>query len=750
MSIHVSWDHVTAVIAGCATATALLQCFLLVRLSRRTSTQKTERIALCVTILLSSILIFPNFQTSGLQLVCLLACVVGALELYLWRSSRSNPSKRDVPSTAIGTEEPPEISAQKSVSNNAIFATDSPSTTFPYLPLADGQIRLLRFSDIESSDGDILEFDLFHAKLSQRPPYVALSYSWGQRHEQGRATILVNGYRYEVSHNLLDVLHKLKENDISTIWVDAVSINQQDAIEKSREVTRMFAIYRTAQMVVIWLGLETGPQKDMDDLMIAMEDIERPMSQLNQYASVDTDLSALERLLSQPYWLRVWIIQEVAAAKQARIYWGSHIFDLRSLETLLRDRSDPGSHSSSHDLAQRVLSVRAACRAQQKPRLMDILAMTASSNTSVLRDKVYGLLGLASDWTDFVQEPNYSADVSENNLCREMTSNHIAWYSSADIIFLRSMNPHQNELPSWCPAYFHFQPNEFDKNLIPYVCGQDVNLGWERRRAFGQGSPTMNEIIPDTFITSGNRLILKGRRIGQITALGALMDDKAGLRSTHEHFAKGITDRDIGKAFRRLLLICHNQTFGVQPSSAFFSLLYALPDHVFQDRGHIKVKRWLDAHRTFFEAFGVKLSPDSDDYAFVARRAGRLSPASRVLPAWREYFSLNEDNTISRRGEHPLYPMLQSISSILDERMRLMYIHDQVLLGWAHRDAVPGDIVWHLEGCTLQAILRRSEELSREHGESIYKLIGHVYVDPVMASGRWMAKETGSRLVNIC
>jgi hypothetical protein len=490
----------------------------------------------------------------------------------------------------------------------------------------------------------------------------------------------------------------------------------------------------------------------MHELMAAAEDIERPASRLNHSNASDLKLYALERLLSQPYWARVWIIQEVAAAKQARIFWGSYIFDLRSLETLLRDRlAPPGNNHNSHDLAQRVISVSAACRAQQKPRLMDILAMTTSSNTSVLRDKVYGLLGLASDWTDFVQEPNYSTRVSEKTLCREMTSNHIAWYSSADIIFLRSTNPHQAELPSWCPDYFHFQPHEFDKNLIPYVGGKDVNLGWERRRAFGQGSPTMNEVVPDTFITSGDRLILKGRRIGRISALGPLLDEGPATSSSNEQFsAEDITDRDIGKAFRRLLLICHNQTFGIQPSAAFFSLLYALPDHVFQDRGHMRVKQWLDSHRTFFESFGVKLSPDSDDFSFIARRAGRLSPSSRVLPEWREFFSLNEDNTISRRGEHPLYPMLVSISSILEERMRLMYIHDQVLLGWAHRDAKPDDIVWHLEGCTLQAILRKSEELSEKHGESIYKLVGHAYVDPVMASGRWMAKETRSRLVNLC
>ncbi|KIW79009.1 hypothetical protein Z517_08849 [Fonsecaea pedrosoi CBS 271.37] len=622
----------------------------------------------------------------------------------------------------------------------------------PYEPLAEGQIRLLRFSDDEGSDSETLHFDLFHVKLSQRPNYVALSYSWGQDAAHDRVSIVVNDQRYGVSPNLADALRKLKQNEISTVWVDAICINQRDSIEKSREIVRMFAIYRMARLVVIWLGADTGPEEEMRELLRATADVEKPVNKQHHNGNPGSSLEALERLLSQRYWHRVWIIQEVAAAKRAKIFWGSYIFDLRSMEILIRERSRfsrEGEESSG--LAQEVLSVRNACRAQQKPRLMDILAMTSMSETSVLRDKVYGLLGLASDWADFVQEPNYSQAVSEHELCLEMTSNHINWYSSADIIFLRSVDPRQGELPSWCPDYFHFRPHQSDTNLIPYICGRDVNLGWERRRAFGQESPNMNEVIPDLFHVSGDTLTLKGTCIGRISALGTLVDEPVFSSRFSDRFSTSdITDPDIGKAFRRLLLICHNQTFGLQPSSAFFSLLFSLPDHVFQDKGYLQVKQWLERHRDLLWRFEVTLAPSSDEYAFISRRGGGLSPASKVLPEWREFFSLSEDNTISRRGEHPLYSMLRSMSLILDEHVRLMFIQDQALLGWAHRDAEPDDTVWHLEGCTLQAVLRKSPELSAARGQDMYKLVGHAYVDPVLASGRWMARESRSRLVNLC
>lgn len=736
----------STLVATSATVLAIWQCFLFLRCAQRPSTTRGEWVIQAASVTGSILTLLSVYEVTSHRL---LSSSLSALGLFLAVTWYFGTRLRDSSHPSSNAERPLYQGWAKLFGWKATTAApEPPFADLPYRPLADTQIRLLKFSEGVGSKDDTLRFDLFHAKLSEKPQYVALSYCWGDAGAQGQRGISVNGRKYNVSVNLAEGLYKLKQHNISTIWVDAICINQQDNVEKAREIVRMFTIYRTAQLVFIWLGMDTGPERDMNDLSVAISDIEKPTSRLNHNSAMGLELPALRRLLSQSYWRRVWIIQEVAAARQARIFWGSYTFDLHSIETLIRDvpsLNDKGH--GSHNLAQKVISVRAACRAHQDPRLMEVLAMTTSSKTSVIRDKVYGLLGLASDWARFVQEPNYSHDVSENNLCREMTINHINWYSSADIIFLRSVNSHQVELPSWCPDYFHFQPHRYDGNLISYVCFKNPNLGWERRRAFGKDSPTMNEIVPNTFISNGNRLTLKGRLIGHISALGSVSEDEMGVPN-HGDFVRG--DTAIGESFRRLLLICHNQTFRLQPSSAFFSLLYALPEQIFRERGLTKVKRWLDLHRAFFEAFGIDLSPASDEYAFITRRGGGFSTSSKVLPEWKEFFSLNQDNTISRRGEHPLFSMLQSISSIVDEHMRLMYIHDEILLGWAHRDAMPGDSVWHLEGCTLQAILRKSKKLSEEHGECMYTLIGHAYVDPVMVSGRWMAKETGSRLVTLC
>ncbi|EXJ89056.1 hypothetical protein A1O3_02120 [Capronia epimyces CBS 606.96] len=644
---------------------------------------------------------------------------------------------------------------QTKIESSPLPSGSRPSgASFSYEPLEEGQIRLLQFCPQEVGEEDSLCVKLFHAKLSMAPEYVALSYSWGSDDETTAVEIVVNHQRYRVSQHLAEALHRMKMNNITNIWVDAICINQRDIIEKSKEVTRMFTIYRTATMVVIWLGQDIGLDGDAQRFIDLVHDFDQPWEKHHDdVKTLQTALSGLERFLLQRYWSRVWIIQEVAAARRARVFWGPYTVELPSLEALMREHLEwIGDLAVVPRYAQTVLSVRAACRAQQQPRLLEILAMTSDSETSHLRDKVYGLLGLAFDWTIYVREPNYSEHVSENSLCLEMTGAHISWYSSADIIFLRSMHPAQRTLPSWCPDYFHLQVDDFDKNLLSYVCFKDVNLAWEKRRAFG-ASARMSEVMPDTFHISGNRLTLKGNCLGRITALGSILGEGAGNCKLDRHSpAVEATVTEIAKAFRRLLLLCHSQTFGHLSGLDFLALLYALPGEAFGSVQCTDLRSWLADHEEFFLMFGLKFQPVPSRDGIAVKIRGRAESFC-IREEWKEYFGLNDANartSTRRRREYPLDSVLKSIDLTLQERLRLMCIRDQTLLGWAHRDAELGDVVWHLEGCTLPAILRRSPALSEEHGMDIYQLVGHAYVDPVMASGRWIARENKSRLVHIC
>lgn len=89
--------------------------------------------------------------------------------------------------------------------------------------------------------------------------YYALSYTWGA--SEGHRTITVNGVPgVAVTDNLFAALRRVRDLvRTRTLWVDAVSINQNDSIERSAQVQRMCQVYSSADRVLVWLG-------DSDDM----------------------------------------------------------------------------------------------------------------------------------------------------------------------------------------------------------------------------------------------------------------------------------------------------------------------------------------------------------------------------------------------------------------------------------------------------------------------------------------------------
>ena len=143
---------------------------------------------------------------------------------------------------------------------------------FKYTPLSDSNdIRLLR---VHSGDpADEILCDLVVANLSSHPPYLALSYTWGDP-AGPKAVILLNEVPVKVQKNLHEALQALRLPDASFyLWADAVSINQNDVAEKSSQVQQMKDVYASAVQVKAWIGLCAGESEKLEH---AEDDPQRP------------------------------------------------------------------------------------------------------------------------------------------------------------------------------------------------------------------------------------------------------------------------------------------------------------------------------------------------------------------------------------------------------------------------------------------------------------------------------------------
>lgn len=213
---------------------------------------------------------------------------------------------------------------------------------FKYSPLdlAGRSFRLLMLHQGTASE---ISCDIFEASLEpdSAMPYEALSYAWGSTDQS--ETITANGKILHVTKNLFSALEHLRHKESRILWIDAICIDQTNLQERGHQVGQMSDIYRQADQVLVWLGPSTYETKVlMERLGKLQRSVSKPADWTNadflgrqwleveqknylDYAALtDIQRCGLTSLLHQPWFNRIWIIQEVANARAAAVCCGQH------------------------------------------------------------------------------------------------------------------------------------------------------------------------------------------------------------------------------------------------------------------------------------------------------------------------------------------------------------------------------------------------------------------------------------------
>jgi ankyrin repeat protein len=311
--------------------------------------------------------------------------------------------------------------------------------TFNYDPidLSGPAFRLLR---LLKGGGDTIHCELFQALLCQREiavSYEALSYVWGST--ETKCTIDVNGKQLEITNNLYKALRLLRlQNQDRILWVDAVCIHQSDNKERGHQVKHMGYIYKEAAQVIYWLGPSTySTDFCLDSLRLLQEESNKHAYRSwsrqkwmefwrklgRQYpGNPGLQLDGLRFLLDQPWFKRVWILQEVANSQSAEVYCGQKSVSARifALAPFLMDIK-PDVH------CQAVLDImpgpfRKHSWWSESRDLYTLLKNFGDSEASDHRDLIYALLGMSSDAINALQ-PDY-----------DKTEQEVIW-SSIDFLY---------------------------------------------------------------------------------------------------------------------------------------------------------------------------------------------------------------------------------------------------------------------------------------------------------------------------
>jgi hypothetical protein len=318
-------------------------------------------------------------------------------------ASPSNDNLSAVPNIAVSRPaESTKSGKQKAITTYSPLAPDSQS------------IRLVKITPPKNEEALIAcTFSVFDLDIC--PDFTALSYAWGPR--SPTAKILLDDTTFSVRKNLWDALSCILNTPFSTrgvyFWIDTVCINQEDTSKRTHQVNLMESIFSLANDVLVWLG--TPSESDKCHTRNALKYLQGWKStDISAHAGPLSDSKLKESLLvlfNNPYWSRLWIVQEVCLASDVDILYelemcpwanivrwfqSSQDFAINTHDQVLRKSvADPLLTSPAFRLVRN--SVTGKEQSSQGYPLHLVLVMWPDQECEDPRNRVFGVLGL-TDW----------------------------------------------------------------------------------------------------------------------------------------------------------------------------------------------------------------------------------------------------------------------------------------------------------------------------------------------------------------
>jgi hypothetical protein len=304
---------------------------------------------------------------------------------------------------------------------------------FRYEPLtpADASIRVLAICT--GRDDTPLRCTMRHIPLTS--DYLCLSYTWGT--DKATHPVLINDQVFLVRDNLWTFLiqaRRANRFERVPIWIDAITINQEDIDEKNKQVALMGDIYTHALEVIIWLGEGDRNTKQAFDFVKKHADTGslsfNPMSESDivavlgsQSQDVKQYWDAFDTLSSLVYFTRMWIVQEFLLAKVLTIWYGNNDMPWNTFVNLcLFIQQSKGPSEAVEDIGNAKID-QSPCGALVKKRFYSFSAYGVSRPTYHfynlfpsfrdqgcfdIRDKIYALRAMDPKMKDFPVD--YAAD----------------------------------------------------------------------------------------------------------------------------------------------------------------------------------------------------------------------------------------------------------------------------------------------------------------------------------------------------
>lgn len=251
---------------------------------------------------------------------------------------------------------------------------------------------------------------------SSDTPYTALSYCWTEA--EPTCVVWINDIPVLIRPNLHAFLKRAqRERQQDWMFVDALCVNQAKIAERNQQVAAMGIVFHNAAKVIAWLGEPVFESSEMECRAqtccrrMAWEAAGNPFADSVGHPRWKELETCLEIFLSEQYWSRVWIVQEIVLASSLELKAGSLFMGVKAFELLCERYKYFFAHLRKSDAMQRGIGKKILTfRKEYYPLpIIRVLSATIHNQCSHRHDKIYGILGLTRD----LIEVDYEMSVME-------------------------------------------------------------------------------------------------------------------------------------------------------------------------------------------------------------------------------------------------------------------------------------------------------------------------------------------------
>lgn len=348
---------------------------------------------------------------------------------------------------------------------------------YVYKPLSkQSSIRIIELFPGDKS-AESLNIELLHADREdilacrgEIEGYEAVSYCWeGQTPTE---VIYCDDHELRATRNVRIILeHLRKRHALRYLWIDAVCLDQQNQSEKGTQVPLMGKIFRYAKKVHIWLG-EPQAEDRIPKLFasfravgISEKVLNEPEDQWldrihNEFKLIcgDDCEAQIIRFFSREWFSRRWILQEcamnmvvVVRCGEDKIAWSWFLKVISPILSL--------SSQGRLKLTQEALNALEVLRETPEAlnaTLLELPWAFPESECSEAKDRIFALLGMAIDLSEFENKPENKLDYADD-WSKTFAKVARTYFQSQGLQVFRHLacfgSISQPDLPSWVPDW---------------------------------------------------------------------------------------------------------------------------------------------------------------------------------------------------------------------------------------------------------------------------------------------------------